>query len=111
MIVRFRKSLFGELHYGIQRLPFGKRQSELLRYVSFLRADYRDMILPFGPAESEVWGQYAAEVTAARGKKFWTARTVRDSALAATARAWGLTMVTRDTGHFPFVAVVNPFTP
>jgi toxin FitB len=101
---------FGELHYGVQRLPFGKRRSELLRHISFLREDYRDVILPFGPAESEAWGEYAAEVSADRGKKFWTGRTTRDSAIAAIARAWSLTVVTRDSSHFPFVATLNPFT-
>jgi predicted nucleic acid-binding protein len=101
---------FGELYYGVHRLPFGKRRSGLLRYISFLREDYRDVILPFGPAESEAWGEYAAEVMASRGKKFWTGRTIRDSAIAATARAWSLTVVTRDVSHFPFVATLNPFT-
>ena len=97
-------------HYGLYRLPFGKRQSQLLRHISFLREDYRDVILPFGSAESEAWGRYAAEVIASRGKNFWTGRTTRDSAIAAIARAWSLTVVTRDVDHFPFVATVNPFT-
>jgi hypothetical protein len=100
---------FGELHYGVHRLPFGKRRSELPRYISFLREDYRDVVLRFGPAESEAWGEYAAEVLASRGKQFWTGRTTRDSAIAATARAWSLTVVTRDVNHFPFVATFNPF--
>ncbi len=69
------------------------------------------MILSFGPAEAEAWGSYAAEVTADRGKAWWTARTIRDAALAATARAWGLTVVTGDAQHFPFVEVLNPFAP
>jgi predicted nucleic acid-binding protein len=47
---------FGELHYGVHKLAFGKRRSGLLRYISFLREDYRDVILPFGPVESEAWG-------------------------------------------------------
>jgi predicted nucleic acid-binding protein len=101
---------FGELHYGVHRLPFSKRRAELLRRVTFLREDYRDVILPFGSTESEYWGQYAAEVYAGYGKKFWNARTIRDSAIAATARAWSLVVVTRDTGHFPFVETLNPFT-
>jgi predicted nucleic acid-binding protein len=100
---------FGELHYGVHHLPFGKRRSELLRHISFLREDYRDVILPFGPLESEAWGEYAAEVTAGRGRNFWTGRTTRDSAIAATARAWSLTVVTPDVSHFPFVATLNPF--
>jgi toxin FitB len=102
---------FGELYYGVHRLPFGKRRSELLRSISFLREDYRDVVLPFGPVESEAWGEYAAEVIADRGKKFWTGRTTRDSAIAAIARAWSLTVVTRDANHFPFVTTLNPFTP
>jgi predicted nucleic acid-binding protein len=101
---------FGELHYGVRRLPFGKRRSELLRNITFLREDYRDVVLPFGPAESEAWGEYAAEVFAQRGKSFWTSRTTRDSAIAAIARAWGLAVVTRDVGHFPFVDTHNPFS-
>jgi predicted nucleic acid-binding protein len=101
---------FGELYYGAHRLPFGKRRSELLKYISFLREDYRDVVLPFGPAESEAWGEYAAEVSAARGRRFGNARTIRDSALAATARAWSLTVVTRDLAHFPFVPAFSPFT-
>lgn len=101
---------FGELHYGVNRLPFGKRRSELLRHIAFLREDYRDVVLPFGPAESEVWGEYAAEVFAERGRNFWTARSTRDSAIAAVARAWSLTVVTRDLDHFPFVDTHNPFT-
>jgi predicted nucleic acid-binding protein len=100
---------FGELHYGVHRLPFGKRRSELMRHISFLREDYRDVILPFGAVESEAWGEFAAAVEAERGKRFWTGRTIRDSALAATARAWNLTVVTRDTGHFPLVDALNPF--
>jgi predicted nucleic acid-binding protein len=81
----------------------------LQRHINFLQEDYRDVVLPFGPAESEAWGQYAAEVMASRGKKFWTGRTTHDSAIAATARAWSLTVVTRDVSHFPFVPNFNPF--
>ena len=101
---------FGELYYGVHRLPVDKRRSELVRRISFLREDYRDVILPFGPAESEAWGEYAAELIASRGKNFWSGRTTRDSAIAAIARAWSLTVVTRDVNHFPFVETLNPFT-
>jgi predicted nucleic acid-binding protein len=75
-----------------------------------LREDFADVVLPFDLTEAFAWGEYAAEVTAERGKRFWTARTIRDAALAATARAWSLIVVTRDTGHFPFVETFNPFT-
>lgn len=98
-----------ELNYGMQLLPFGKRRARLERQIQFLREDYADALVPFDLAEALVWGQYAAEVTADRGPSFWTARTVRDAALAATARTWSLTVVTRDVGHFPFVETLNPF--
>ena len=101
---------FGELYYGLHRLPFGRRRSELERRIRFLRQDYGDMILSFDGAEAEAWGQYAAELEATAGKRHWTARTMRDSALAAVARAWHLTVVTRDTGGFPHVATLNPFS-
>jgi len=101
---------FGELHYGVQRLPFGKRRAELLQKINFLREDYRDVVLPFGPAESEAWGEYAAALVAQRGKAVLDGRNIRDSALAATARAWSLIVVTRDVAHFPFVDTFNPFT-
>lgn len=101
---------FGELHYGVHRLPYGKRRAALVRHIHFLREDYRDVILPLGPAESEAWGEYAAELVASRGKNFWTGRTTRDSAIAAIARAWSLTVVTRDVSHFPFVPTFNPFS-
>jgi hypothetical protein len=100
-----------ELTYGLHLLPYGKRQSALRRQIEFLREDFGDALLPFSLVEAAAWGQYAAEVTADRGKQWWNARSVRDSALAATARAWSLAVVTRDVGHFPFVDNVNPFAP
>ena len=69
-----------ELHYGIEMLPFSKRRSSLERRISFLREDFSDTILPFALTEASAWSQYAAEVTAEWGKRFWTARTIRDSA-------------------------------
>ena len=98
-----------ELDYGLHLLPFGKRRSGLQKRIEFLRDDFSDAIIPFDLPEAAAWAEYAAEVTSQHGKKFWTSRTIRDSALAAIARAWSLTVVTRDTGHFPFIATLNPF--
>jgi len=98
-----------ELDYGMHMLPFGKRRSLLQKHIEFLREDFWDAIIGFNFPEATAWSEYAAEVTSEHTKRFWNARTIRDSALAATARAWSLIMVTRDTGHFPFVETVNPF--
>jgi len=101
--------VFAELYYGLHRLPYGKRRTELERKIQFLREDYEDAILPFGPAEAYSWGDYAAEVFADRGRDYFTASKMRDSALASTARAWLLTVVTRNTRDFPFVPTFDPF--
>jgi predicted nucleic acid-binding protein len=98
-----------ELDYGLHLLPFGKRRSALERNIGFLRQDFADSIIGFDLPEASAWAAYAAEVTGQHGKKFWNARTMRDSALAATARAWSLTVITRDTSHFPFIETLNPF--
>jgi predicted nucleic acid-binding protein len=90
-------------------LPFGKRRSALQKRIEFLRDDFSDAIIPFDLPQAAAWAEYAAQVTSQHGKKFWTSRTIRDSALAAIARACSLTVVTRDTGHFPFIATLNPF--
>lgn len=99
-----------ELDYGVHLLPFSKRRSALKKNIDFLREDFSDAIIGFDLPEASAWGQYAAEVTAQYGKKFWNARTIRDSALAATARAWSLVLVTRDARHFPLIQTYNPFT-
>ncbi len=96
----------------VLRIAFSSFRQATNRIITahrFSSTDYEDAILPFGGLEAQVWGEYAAEVTAERGKQHWTPRTLRDSALAATARAWSLTVVTRDRGGFPFVDVLNPF--
>jgi len=99
-----------ELDYGLHLLPFSKRRSALQKRIEFLRDDFSDAVIPFDLPEAAAWAEYAAEVTSQHGKKFWTSRTIRDSALAAIAPAWTLTVVTGDTGHFPFVATLNPFS-
>jgi predicted nucleic acid-binding protein len=99
----------GEIQFGVELLPFGKRRADLLRRLSFAVDDYADVILPFSVAEALAWGEYAAQLQTGAGAKVWTARRMRDSLLAATARAWGLIVATRDTSHFPHAESVNPF--
>src|SRR6266404_2516263 len=72
---------FSELYYGLHRLPFGKRRNDLERHIQFLRQDYEETILVFGAAEAYSWGEYAAELFASRGKAYFTARSIRDSAI------------------------------
>ena len=98
-----------ELCYGVERLPEGKRKALAMKEFRFLLENYAGQFLDFdGPAASE-WGRYAAELEAARGSDWWKHFDLRDTQIAATAREYGLTVVTRNISHFPFCRSENPF--
>ena len=98
-----------EMRYGIERLPDSKRKAALETKFKFLAEDYADQLYEFdGPAAFE-WGRYAAELEAEHGADWWKTFDLRDTMIAAIAREYGLTIATRNTGHFPFCRTVNPF--
>lgn len=100
----------GELKYGLERLPEGKKRAVLTRAFSFLCEDYAERFYAFdGPAAVE-WGRYAAELEEKFGEDWWRQFDYRDTQIAAIAREHGLQVVTRNEKHFPGVATVNPFT-
>lgn len=98
-----------EMRYGIERLPNGRRKSALERKLEFLVEDYADLLYEFDGATAYEWGRYAAELEAGHGSEWWKRFDFRDTQIAAIAREYGLTIATRNTGHFPFCAIVNPF--
>jgi len=98
-----------EIRWGIERLPPGKRRSEMEKYYAFLTEDFRDRFYEFdGPAAFE-WGRYAAELESAHGAAWWKTFDFRDTQIAAISREYGLTVATRNTRHFPFCQTVDPF--
>ena len=98
-----------ELRWGIERMAEGKSKSEHEKDYAFLLEDYRGRFYEFdGPAATE-WGRYASELEAGFGGDWWKHYEFRDTQIAAIAREYGLTVVTRNTKHFPFVATENPF--
>ncbi len=98
-----------ELRYGIERLAEGKKKSRMERDFNNMVEDYRTRFFEFdGPAAFE-WGRYAAELEAHYGSDWWKQFDLRDTQIAAIAREYGLTVVTRNTKHFPFCAQVDPF--
>ncbi len=95
-----------ELEAGVSLLPPGKRRSRLRRELDFIVQDFQDATLGFTDAEAPEWGRYVAEL-AAEGKPLKHF----DSLIAATARQWHLTVVTRNGTDFPGVPTVDPFAP
>ncbi|MDZ4286643.1 MAG: type II toxin-antitoxin system VapC family toxin [Prosthecobacter sp.] len=93
-----------EMARGAEALPDGKRKNELLRKVRFLQQDYSDAILPLDEVIAWEWARYCRRI-AESGLQI----AVVDSLMAATALAYGLAVVSRNTSDFPLVSVINPF--
>lgn len=96
----------GELRRGIERLPAGRRQTQLRTWLVALGECMRGRVLSFNASTAHVWGQL---------KVRWDAVGVvvpsLDSQIAATAQRHGLTVVTRNTDDFARTGVrlLNPF--
>lgn len=98
-----------ELRYGIERLPESKRTRALDRQLRRLLEDVESRVLPFDESVAAEWGRYAAECEAAFGAEWMDRVDLRDSLIAATARAHGLNVATRNGKHFPFCQATNPW--
>lgn len=97
----------GELWHGIERLPQGKRRAELARWVEQeLSVRFEGRILGIDERVARVCGVLLAE-SQRQGKTMH----VVDALLAATANAYSLVLVTRNTKDFIVsgVRVLNPF--
>jgi len=98
-----------ELRYGLERITEGKRKAAMERDYAFMLEDYQGRFFEFdGPAATE-WGRYAAELEADAGADWWKHYDFRDTQIAAIAREYGLTLVTRNVRHFKFVTTTDPF--
>lgn len=93
-----------ELARGAEALPDGKRKKELLKLLRFMQEDFTDAILPFDDAAAWEWARYCKDC-----QESGHAVSVMDSMIAATALAYGLIVVTRNTADFPCITVVDPF--
>ena len=96
----------GELRRGIERLPAGRRQTQLRAWLVALGERMRGRVLSFNASTAHVWGQLKAG---------WDAVGIvvptLDSQIAATAQRHGLALVTRNTADFvrTGVRLLNPF--
>ena len=96
--------ILGELKYGILILPSSRRRKRLEEW--FSAGVQRLGVLDFDVKVAAEWSRLLARIKR-RGK----AMPIKDSLIAATALAYGLTMATRDVADFKNagVKVVNPF--
>lgn len=96
----------GELHFGITRLPDGKKKDELLAYFKQITSALSGSILPITDKISIIW----AEMKAQAGRK-GVQLPVIDGLLAATAKEHGLIFVTRNTKDVAItgVSIFNPW--
>lgn len=96
----------GEIRRGIERLPDGKRKTQLQQWLQSLCDCMQGRILGFNTNTAHVWGQLKAK---------WEKAGVNvpslDSQIAATASRHSLTLVTRNTADFENTGVrtLNPF--
>jgi predicted nucleic acid-binding protein len=93
----------GELHYGVERLPVGRKKAGLRRWFEeTVIVGFSGRIVNFDPASALRWGDLRAMHP--------NARTV-DTQIAATALAFGFTLVTRNVRDFAFegLSVLNPW--
>ena len=96
--------ILGEIQFGILLLPKGKRRQRLERW--FAEGIGKIRCLPWEAATGLRWAKLLAAL-----RTTGNAMPIKDSMIAATALAHGLTVVTRNSRDFAKagVRVVNPF--
>ena len=96
--------VLGELEYGILLLPAGKRRTRLVDW--FAQGAQRMRSLDLDARTASTWAGLLSRL-----KKKGLAMPIKDSLIAASALAHGLTVATRDTADFRNggVPLVNPF--
>jgi hypothetical protein len=108
-MIHFTAVSEAELRHGVAILPAGRRRDALAEAVEgILSEDFRDRILPFDSAAARAYAAIAAGRRAA-GRPI----SQFDCQIAATARAHGAAVATRNEGDFEGcgVEVIDPWKP
>lgn len=98
----------GEIRRGIELLPSGVRKTRLRAWLQALCTSMKGRVLSYNTSTAHVWGQMKAKCDGA-GIRLASL----DSQIAATAKRFELTLVTRNTTDFEKTGVklFNPFIP
>ena len=96
----------GEIAYGIESLPHGRRRNGLQRWANQLQQQFSDKTLATDHAVWLMFGRLKASL-----RSIGKPQDDLDVLLAATATVHGLELVTRNTRHFADtgVSLVNPW--
>lgn len=96
----------GELRRGVERLPAGKRKTQLHAWLQSLCECMKGRVLSFNTSTAHVWGQLKAKWDGAN-----LVAASLDSQIAATAHRHELIVVTRNVADFQNmgVKILNPF--
>ena len=97
---------WGELQRGVAKLPFSHRKSDLTVWLNQMKESFSSRILPISVDVSEQWGLMTADLES-RG----LAMPLIDSLIAATARHYQMTLVTRNVNDFKDtqLQLINPW--
>lgn len=96
-----------EIRYGLARMPSGRRRADLTtRAMGFLNEAFPDRIVPFDSACAAIYSEIRASREAV-GRPI----TIEDAMIAATVRARGATLATRNLTDFEGTGIeaVNPW--
>jgi predicted nucleic acid-binding protein len=95
----------GEIRRGIERLPDGKRKTQLRTWLQSLCDCLQGRVLNFNTSTAHVWGQLKA-----KWEKAGVTVPSLDSQIAATASRHSLVLVTRNTADFENTGIrtLNP---
>ena len=96
-----------EIRFGLARMPAGRRRNELAGRFSVLFGGFTSRVLAFDSTAAAFYGTVRA-AREATGRPI----EVEDAMIAATARAYGVAIATRNIGDFVEcgVRVVNPWS-
>ena len=98
--------VLGELLRGLVRLPESERKRKLGSWIEGLFESHRDRLVPVDLDAARTWALLCAKAEAA-GRT----HSAMDSLIGAQCRSRGLTLVTRNTGHFDAFGIdlLNPW--
>jgi predicted nucleic acid-binding protein len=97
----------GELHFGVARLPEGKKKNDLVQWLEELQIAYQGYVLPLNHGTCIRWGTERARL-----EKLGQPAPVIDSLLAASAHEHDFTLVTRNIVNFRMfgIKLLNPWS-